>query len=85
MTENYELTSKQMDRLEDFAANYEQLRNLIDLLNWHIWEGITTNDTASGIKRAATLSSALVELAHNRDAELESLIQGIGKKGATNE
>lgn len=79
MNENYEITTEQMDQLEEFAAKYEQLKNMIDLLNWHILE--ETSSDHSGVKRIKSLSSALVELADKRNEELELLIKEIERKG----
>lgn len=74
MAEGFVLDREGMDRVEEFAAKFEQLCIFIDFVHDFVWQGINDGSEGEWIERLGCLTEVLSDVAHVRDAELDSLI-----------
>ena len=71
------MTREQMNKIENFSAKFEQLRNFIDFIHDFVWQEIINGYDGELIERLGCLTEALSDVAHIRDNDLEELIKEI--------
>lgn len=65
------------NELETFSANLELLRDFVDIINELVWGTVIELHEGEDIRKLGCLTKMLSEIAHKRDADLESIIKGI--------
>lgn len=66
-----------VNELETFSANLELFKDFVDIINELVWGTVIELHEGEDIRKLGCLTKMLSEIAHNREADLESIINDI--------
>lgn len=84
MKANYKLDFETMDRLENLSAKMEQLTRFAHTFELFVYEKINESYEGDEIDQLEGLVSALVDVVHSREADLDSIIKQISVSDSKN-
>ena len=84
MKANNKLDFETMDRLENLSAKMEQLTRFAHTFELFVYEKINESYEGDEIDQLEGLVSALVDVVHSREADLDSIIKQISVSESKN-
>lgn len=77
MEEQFVLDRETVNELETFSAKYEQMRGLVEFLKEFVWGEVTERHEGKEIEKLGVFVDALLDVARNRENDLEAVIKKI--------